>query len=114
MTSKESKEAYRARRHEQQIEVAKPKAADLVAQYGDRIVEFIREVRETRGAGPTWGELRRVVGLGRGEVNVVLQELRRRGRVTYTQEEGSLRAEGKPDGPYIERADTHLPMHPEA
>lgn len=114
MTSQETRAAYKLRRHERLASDVRPKLDELMAQHGDRIVESVRSFRAQHGRGPTWGELCQQLHLSRVEVDLLIRELRRRGRVTFTQEKGSLRAEGKADGPYIERRDTHLPAHPEA
>lgn len=61
-------------------------------EHADRVVALVTAYRAATGQGPAWALLAHELGVSRMQVEALLVELRRQGRVSYTARRGSLRA----------------------
>lgn len=68
---------------------------DLTPAIVDHLTTLIRASWERRGHGPTWTEIRTVMGWDRGQTKQALTQLRTDGLVSFTNDSGSLTFTGK-------------------
>ncbi|MFK0007727.1 hypothetical protein ACIQTZ_11795 [Paenarthrobacter sp. NPDC090520] len=61
----------------------------------DQLTTLIRVSWERRGHGPTWTEIRTVMGWDRGQTKQALTQLRPDGLLSFTNDSGSLTLTGK-------------------
>ncbi|MFJ4286921.1 hypothetical protein ACIPY0_14880 [Paenarthrobacter nicotinovorans] len=68
---------------------------DFTPAIVDQLTTLIRASWERRGHGPTWTEIRTVMGWDRGQTKQALTQLRTDGLISFTNDSGSLTLTGK-------------------
>lgn len=68
---------------------------DLTPAIVDQLTTLIRTSWERRGHGPTWTEIRTIMGWDRGQTKQALTQLRTDGLISFTNDSGSLNLTGK-------------------